>query len=124
MSNKTQLLNHNERLASVIQTLQGKSVPGGSSSGGSVETCTVTIASPHDLRAQATVYENGVITPSEIFSVWQEDMIIENVVKGSIVIIRVAALETSSVTLTNATYNEMIMTDDFGTSCVFTAKAG
>lgn len=28
MSNKNQLLNHNERLASVIQTLQGKSVPG------------------------------------------------------------------------------------------------
>ena len=40
MSNKTQLLNHNERLASVIQTLQGKSVPGGSG----VETCTVTIS--------------------------------------------------------------------------------
>lgn len=38
MSNKNQLLNHNERLASIIQTLQGKSVPG---SVGSLETGTL-----------------------------------------------------------------------------------
>lgn len=48
MSNKTQLLNHNERLASVIQTLQGKSVPGGGGasggSGGIGPMCTLNIS--------------------------------------------------------------------------------
>lgn len=40
MSNKTQLLNHNERLASVIQTLQGKAAGGG---GASAETVTISL---------------------------------------------------------------------------------
>ena len=42
MSNKTQLSNNNTQLASLIQELQGKASGG---SGGSVETCEVTVYS-------------------------------------------------------------------------------
>lgn len=42
MSNKTQLSNNNTKLASLIETLQGKA-----SGGGSVETCTVTLNGPN-----------------------------------------------------------------------------
>lgn len=41
MSNKTQLSTNNTQLASLIQTLQGKAAGGGS--GGSVETCEVSV---------------------------------------------------------------------------------
>lgn len=44
MSNKTQLSNNNTKLASLIQTLQGKAAGGDSSGGGIGSICTVNIS--------------------------------------------------------------------------------
>lgn len=63
MSNKTQLLNHNERLASVIQTLQGKSVPGGG--GAAVETCSIRLIcnTPDVWGYSYLAYRDGQFVP-------------------------------------------------------------
>lgn len=58
MSNKTQLLNHNERLASLIQTLQGKAAGGG----GGMQTATVTSTATRVIEPDTIWYlsPNGV----------------------------------------------------------------
>jgi hypothetical protein len=59
--NKTQLQSNNTRLASLIDELKGKAASGGSSSGGSVETCTV-IFNPEIVST-----DNPFVTPSYDF---------------------------------------------------------
>ena len=61
MSNKTQLSNNNTKLASLIQTLQGKATGGG---GAAVETCSLTITcndGSYIYWLSATVYRDGKI---------------------------------------------------------------
>lgn len=75
MSNKTQLQTNNTKYASLIESLRGKALPGGGSSGdgANIETCTVTIIpSPDESMMDglciysATCYENNVITTKSL----------------------------------------------------------
>ena len=83
MTNKTQLLNHNERLASLIQELQGKAAGGG---GASVETCTFTVNGGYGCIIGATVLDNSVISTVK-YSPGQMQTL-DNVVCGAIVYMR------------------------------------
>lgn len=87
MSNKTQLSTNNDKLASLIQELANKAAGGGS--GGSVETCTVTITenSGTSCRCFYTAYENG----AQIHKYWYLESMttntLENVVCSSLITI-------------------------------------
>ena len=65
MSNKTQLQTNNTQLASLIQTLQGKAAGGGSSGGGSVETCSIRlICNTSDVYGYSYLaYRDGQFVP-------------------------------------------------------------
>ena len=77
MSNKTQLSNNNTKLASLIQTLQGKAA-----GGGGVETCTVTVTGGGgSTRVHYTAFENETMCAKEIPGAGR--VTIENVVCGS-----------------------------------------
>ena len=108
MSNKTQLSNNNTRLASLIQTLQGKAT-GGGSGGASVETCTVTVTftSAYWLAFSYTAFEDGDITHvvrSASHSGSNETIVMENVVCGAPIVVQ-TNLSIMGTTLPNGVEN-------------------
>lgn len=93
MSNKTDLQTLNAKYESLIEELRGKAAGGGS--GGSVETCTVTIE-PYQWGGDenikfttATVVNNGAVTTYQFSpsSLYMKVLTIENVLCGSTVTI-------------------------------------
>ena len=107
-------------ISQIATALEGKAAGGG---GGSIETCNVTISSPDYMPfVKATVSENGIITPTEYQT--GNEITINNVVKGSIIVIKVAAITSSNITFTNATLDMTIMFDEFGMTSAYTAIAG
>lgn len=92
MSNKTDLQALNSNYAALIETLRGKAVGGGS--GGSVETCTVTICD--NLPSRNIHYhtiENNAVVMKSIVTNGDYQMI--NVIKGSAVIFRLSGMESA-----------------------------
>ena len=89
MSNKTQLQTNNTKLASLIETLQGKAAGGGSGAA-SLETCTVTFVNddimPPALIGHQTVYYTDVNgqTQSEL---WVPDETVITIIKGSFIVV-------------------------------------
>jgi hypothetical protein len=84
MSNKTQLQTNNTKYASLIETLRGKAVGGGSSDGASIDTCTVTIttSSTSILGTTYTKFiDNKLI--SESTSENYSSLVLEDIVIGS-----------------------------------------
>lgn len=87
MSNKTQLQTNNTTLASLIQTLQGKAT------GGAVETCTVNIISSDSngrpwFYAYTYLDSNGEIVIGKVLNNSSSNVTIENVLCGSLIIVR------------------------------------
>jgi hypothetical protein len=87
MSNKTRLQTNNNNLQSILNTVN--SLPSGGSSGGSVETCTVSIDfsglfSGQVLSITYTRENSGIIEPIMTFEI-ETVMLLERVVRGTII---------------------------------------
>lgn len=114
MSNKTQLQTNNTSLSSLITTLQGKAAGSGSSSGGGVETCTVTLTTEDGFGswAIATLYKNGEISTEEVTLPGGDlSCTISDAVVGGVVIIQDAGFSGSPTIQNGVLIRAMV--DDF-----------
>lgn len=88
MSNKTRLQTNNANLQSLINKANTLPEAGGGSSGGGVETCTVTITSFDTLTSYAyTAYENNNLVAKGSVSGGITPLTLNNVVCGSAIFI-------------------------------------
>lgn len=109
MSNKTQLSNNNDKLASLIQELANKAAGGG---GASVETCTVVITGNNSsvapaVYAYSTLTESGEITCVRIAGNTDNVITIDNVICGSFVAVYLPNGFYSTYTSENAEVTNM-----------------